>query len=104
MSGASSSGNILSLPDLGNFGMSFFNGVLRFPGPVTTLSMNAAAFNGSGQFLTFAIDASPIPEPSSVVLLGVGLVGITCLSYAKNSLLKIALQERSIVLPTSLID
>ena len=75
MSGASISGNILSLPDIGDFG--FFNGVLRFSGPVNTLSMNAQVFNGSGQVLTFAVDTSPTPEPTSVLLLGVGLFGIT---------------------------
>ena len=65
MTGASITGNTLQLPDAGDF--TFYNGIISFTGPVTSLSVSATAFNNSGQILTFATNTTT-PEPSSVGL------------------------------------
>ena len=76
LSGASVSGNTLSLPDFGASSSEggFFNGVLLFTGPVTTLSVSAAAPNPGGQDLTFVTSSSTVPEPSSMLLMSVGAI------------------------------
>jgi hypothetical protein len=58
LSGASTSGNTLTLPDDVSNG-AYYNGILRFNGPITSLSVDSSmAFNGS-LAMTFAV-----PEPS----------------------------------------
>ena len=66
MTGATVAANTLSLADPELAGFSFYDGVLLFAGPITTLSVDATAFDGSGQVLTFAVDVPQVvPEPAS---------------------------------------
>jgi hypothetical protein len=66
LSGAGINGNTLTLPDTQNGIKTFYNGIIRFSGPVTSLSVVSDGLNESGQVLTFATDA--VPEPSSLIL------------------------------------
>jgi hypothetical protein len=59
------SGDTISLPD-----GQFHQGILKFSGPVTTLSIRTDSTTGSGQVLTFAVTGeSQVPEPGSFGLI-----------------------------------
>ena len=49
------------------------NGVLRFSGPVTSLSWTNPGYEN---YYGFTVGTSTVPEPSSIALLGSGLVGL----------------------------
>ena len=75
LSGASISGNTLTLPDTipGN---SFYDGIIEFSGPITSLSVISNGENQSGQNLTFA---TSVPEPSTLALASIS--GVAVLGY-----------------------
>ncbi|MDX2154353.1 MAG: hypothetical protein SFV54_26670 [Bryobacteraceae bacterium] len=65
LGGVGVTGNTLFMPDNG----SFYDGVLKFDGPITTLSVAAESpFPGFGQALTFAAPAKAVPEPAAAAL------------------------------------
>lgn len=60
--GAGIGANTLTLPD-----GDFYSGIIRFAGPLSSLSVDSNGQNVSGQLLTFG--TSSVPEPSAVELL-----------------------------------
>ncbi len=71
LAGATVVGNTLSAPQ-----NAFYNGVIQFSGPVSSLTVNTSATGSSQQGLTFGVDTTPTattPEPGTILgLLAVG--------------------------------
>ena len=68
LGGAGVSGNTLTLPFDQN--LAFYHGIIRFSGPITSLSVVSDGLNESGQILTFA---TAVPEPATLSLIGIGI-------------------------------
>ncbi len=77
--GATIDGNTLVLPLV-----SFYSGVLRFPGTLTSLSVTTNSTTFSHQDMTFGLDnAAAVPEPSGVALAGLG-IGLAVLARRRR--------------------
>ena len=76
LEGGSVSGNTLTLPS--PTGNNFHNGVIQFPGAISSLSVDAippaGVIGGSGQILTFAV----VPEPGTMALPALALAATLC--------------------------
>lgn len=70
-SGVSSTSTTLTTP--GNFA-TYTNGILQFTGPITSLSITGvSSATGGLDALTFGVQQASVPEPSTLLLMGVGL-------------------------------
>lgn len=63
----------------------FYSGILMFPGPLTTLTLNVPNVNPTSNGLVLYTIAANVPEPSTYALGGIGALAIGILSRRRKS-------------------